>query len=99
MANVYLGHPASPAGSPSAGPSIAVSSGAPPRAVALKVIKREFCAHPQFVTMFLDEAKIISRLSHPNLVQVVELGSEGDRLFIAMELLVGQSLWAGGNAC
>ena len=99
MANVYLGHPASPAGSPSAGSPLAMNSAAPPRAVALKVIKREFCAHPQFVTMFLDEANIISRLSHPNLVQVVELGSEGDRLFIAMELLVGQSLWAVWNAC
>ncbi len=67
--------------------------------MALKVIKEEFCKHPEFVTMFLDEAKIISRLSHPNLVQVVELGSEGDRLFIAMELLMGQSLWEVWNAC
>jgi serine/threonine-protein kinase len=69
------------------------------RVVALKVIKEEFCRHPEFVTMFLDEAKIISRLSHPNCVQVIELGNEGDRLFIAMELLVGQSLWEVWDAC
>jgi serine/threonine protein kinase len=86
MASVFLGHP-----DPSS-PHL-------PRLVALKVIKEEFCKHPEFVRMFLDEANIISRLSHPNLVQVVELGSEGDRLFIAMELLLGQSLWEVWNAC
>lgn len=86
MASVFLGHPDPPS------PPL-------PRLVALKVIKEEFCKHPEFVRMFLDEANIISRLSHPNLVQVVELGSEGDRLFIAMELLLGQSLWEVWNAC
>jgi serine/threonine-protein kinase len=69
------------------------------RVVALKVIKEEYCRNPEFVTMFLDEAKILSSLSHPNLVQVVEVGSEGNRLFIAMELLMGQSLWEVWNAC
>jgi serine/threonine protein kinase len=86
MATVFLGHPDPPS------PQV-------PSRVALKVIKAEFCKHPEFVRMFLDEAKIISRLSHPNLVRVVELGSEGDRLFIAMELLLGQSLWEVWNAC
>ena len=89
MATVYLGHNVAPPGqAPSA-----------PRVVALKVIKEEFCKQPEFVAMFLDEAKIISRLQHPNLVQVIELGTEGDRLFIAMELLLGQSLWEVWNAC
>jgi serine/threonine-protein kinase len=69
------------------------------RLVALKVIKEEFSRNPEFVTMFLDEAKILSSLAHPNLVQVVEVGSEGSRLFIAMELLMGQSLWEVWNAC
>jgi eukaryotic-like serine/threonine-protein kinase len=87
MATVYLGRPNTADGARYG------------RAVALKVIKEEFCQNPEFVTMFVDEAKIISRLSHPNLVQVVELGSEGDRVFIAMELLMGQSLWAVWNAC
>jgi serine/threonine-protein kinase len=89
MATVYLGRQVGPPG----------LEHAFERVVALKVIKEEFCKHPEFVAMFLDESKIISRLSHANLVQVVELGSEGDRLFIAMELLLGQSLWEVWNAC
>jgi serine/threonine-protein kinase len=89
MATVYLGRLAGPPG----------HEGAFDRVVALKVIKEEYCRHPEFVMMFLDEAKIISRLSHPNCVQVIELGNEGDRLFIAMELLLGQSLWDVWDSC
>jgi serine/threonine-protein kinase len=89
MATVYLGRLAGPPGHESAFD----------RVVALKVIKEEYCRHPEFVMMFLDEAKIISRLSHPNCVQVIELGTEGDRLFIAMELLLGQSLWDVWDGC
>jgi len=69
------------------------------RPVALKVIKDEFCLNREFVNMFLDEAKIVSRLSHSNVVQLIELGKEGHRLFIAMELLMGQSLWSVWDAC
>jgi serine/threonine protein kinase len=69
------------------------------RAVALKVIKDEFSLQPEFTNMFLDEAKIVSRLSHPNIVHVEELGNEGKRLYLAMELLAGQSLWHVWNAC
>ena len=69
------------------------------RAVALKVIKDEFSLQPEFTNMFLDEAKIVSRLSHPNIVHVEELGNEGKRLYLAMELLAGQSLWHLWSAC
>jgi serine/threonine-protein kinase len=43
--------------------------------------------------MFLDEARIVAKLNHPNVVQIHELGEEGKQLFIAMELLLGESLW------
>jgi serine/threonine protein kinase len=69
------------------------------RVVALKVIKEEYSLNREFVNMFLDEAKIVSALKHPNLIDVYELGSEGPRLFIAMELLRGQSLWHVWMAC
>ena len=69
------------------------------RTVAIKVIKDEFSLHAEFTNMFLDEAKIVSKLSHPNVVHVEELGTEGNRLFLAMELLFGQSLWHVWNAC
>jgi serine/threonine-protein kinase len=84
MAAVYLGHAASAAGD---------------QVVAIKVIKEELSLNTDFVMMFMDEARIISRLNHPNIVRVHELGNEGSRLFLAMELLFGQSLWHVWNAC
>ena len=60
--------------------------------VALKVIRREYSRDLQFVAMFLDEAKLASRLNHPNIVKIYEQANEGGHLFIAMELLFGQSL-------
>ena len=54
---------------------------------------REELAHdPEFLTMFMDEARIAARLNHPNIVQTYEIGSDGDRTFIAMEYLEGQPL-------
>ncbi len=69
------------------------------RVVALKVIKAEYSLNREFVNMFLDEAKIVSKLSHPNVVELYELGNEGETPFIAMELLSGQSLWSVWEAC
>lgn len=43
-----------------------------------------------FVAMFLDEARLASRLSHPNVVQVLDLGFEEGCYFIAMEYLAGE---------
>jgi serine/threonine-protein kinase len=42
--------------------------------------------------MFLDEARLAARLSHPNIVQTYEVGESEGRYFIAMEYLEGQSL-------
>lgn len=43
-------------------------------------------------TMFLDEARLAARLNHPNIVQTIEVGSDGPRRFLAMEYLDGQPL-------
>jgi eukaryotic-like serine/threonine-protein kinase len=43
-------------------------------------------------TMFLDEARLAARLNHPNIVQTIEVGSDGHRRFLAMEYLDGQPL-------
>ena len=43
------------------------------------------------LTMFLEEARLAARLSHPNVVQTYEIGQEGDRYFLAMEYLDGPS--------
>jgi serine/threonine protein kinase len=66
--------------------------------VAVKVIRDEFARNNEFRTMFLDEAAIAARLVHPNIVRHLELGG-GPPVYIVMELLQGQSLWAVWEAC
>ncbi|MBI2391582.1 MAG: protein kinase [Deltaproteobacteria bacterium] len=63
----------------------------------LQVIKRlrpELAQDPEFLAMFLNEARIAARLNHPNLVQTNEVSEHEDEYFIAMEYLEGQSLYA-----
>src|SRR5512140_2667533 len=60
--------------------------------VVLKCLKSEVSEHPELVTMFLDEARLAARLSHPNVVHTFEVGEEGGTYFIAMEYLDGQPL-------
>ncbi len=67
--------------------------------VAIKTIREQFARNKEFVTMFMDEAKIVSRLRHPNIVRYHELGTDDGQLFLAMELLFGQSLWSLWEAC
>ena len=42
--------------------------------------------------MFLDEARIAARLNHPNVIEILDLGAEGDSYFIAMEYIHGEDL-------
>lgn len=60
--------------------------------VVVKELKPELVQEPAFLTMFLDEARLAARLSHPNIVQTNEVGSEGHRTFMAMDYLDGRSL-------
>ncbi|MEO8798864.1 MAG: protein kinase, partial [Polyangiaceae bacterium] len=62
------------------------------RVVALKVIRQELAADAGFVEMFLDEAKIIAQLAHPNISETLEVGVDNGHRFIAMELLLGRTL-------
>jgi eukaryotic-like serine/threonine-protein kinase len=57
------------------------------RVVAVKMVREEFARSAEFAAMFLDEARIVSALHHPNVLRYDELGREGGRAFIAMELL------------
>jgi serine/threonine-protein kinase len=59
--------------------------------VALKVIRDELANDEQFRSMFIDEAKILAQLSHPNVIQTLEYGVTGHHRFIAMELLSGRT--------
>jgi serine/threonine protein kinase len=62
------------------------------RWIALKVLKPHIAQQQKFVTMFLDEARIASRLSHPNLCAVVDFGESDGRYFLALEYLHGETL-------
>ncbi len=57
--------------------------------IALKRILPQLAADPEFVAMFIDEARLCAQLTHPNLVQVFDFGEEGCELYIAMELVEG----------
>lgn len=58
--------------------------------VVIKLIKAELAEDQEFINMFLEEARLSARLSHPNVVQTNEVGEVGGRYYIAMEYLEGQ---------
>src|SRR5581483_4633981 len=62
------------------------------RPVALKVIRAEYSESPDFREMFLDEARCAIGLSHPNIVQIFDVGEADGLLFMAMELVPGEPL-------
>jgi len=62
------------------------------RPVVVKRILPHLAHSPQFSAMFLDEARLVARIRHPNVVQVQELGEEGGELFLVMEYLEGESI-------
>jgi serine/threonine protein kinase len=58
--------------------------------VVVKELRRDLAVNPEFVKLFLWEAKLAGRLNHPNIVQTIEAGQDGERYFLAMEFLDGQ---------
>ncbi len=64
------------------------------RVVALKRMLPAMAAERELVKLFLDEARLVSRLSHRNICQIYELGEGEDGYFVAMELVQGTSVRA-----
>ena len=64
------------------------------RRVALKVISKRLAADARYLERFRREARAAAKLSHPNVVQVFEVGEEGGYHFFAMEFIEGESLRA-----
>lgn len=62
------------------------------REVAIKIVNPELAVDAQFRTMFLDEAQVSSRVSHPNVVRVEELGEHQGSHYLVMEYVHGASL-------
>ncbi len=71
--------------------------------VAVKRMLPQLADDEEFVTMFLDEAKVAAHINSPHVVQTLELGQGSDNsLYIAMELVVGVTLarllrWSARN--
>lgn len=59
--------------------------------VALKCMLPELAAEPRFVAMFCDEARVMARLQHPCLVQILDFGEVDGRLYMALEHIDGLS--------
>jgi serine/threonine protein kinase/Tol biopolymer transport system component len=62
------------------------------RDVALKVLLPEFCSQADRVQRFKYEAKVVSALNHPNIITIHEIAEIDGKLFIATELINGQTL-------
>lgn len=68
--------------------------GAFEKLVAIKTIRAELAGAQQVRAMFLDEAAILARLSHPAVATVHDFGEEGGNLYLVMEYVAGVSLYA-----
>ena len=63
------------------------------RKVAVKVLRRQLAASPQMVARFVQEARAVNMIKHPNIVDIYEFGELPDgRPFYVMELLEGIDL-------
>ncbi|NVB78792.1 MAG: tetratricopeptide repeat protein [Kofleriaceae bacterium] len=62
------------------------------KTLVIKKIHTAYARSRQFVTMFVDEAKIALGLNHPNIIQVFDFGAVGDTYFLAMEHVEGLDL-------
>jgi len=60
--------------------------------IAIKKILSGYGEDDKYIEMLVDEAKIAAELSHPNIVQIYDLGKMDDYYFIAMEYILGKDL-------
>src|SRR5262245_2715934 len=64
------------------------------RHVAVKVLHSQYADDPAFVKRFQHEAQAAANLSHPNIVDVYDVGQDGDIHYIVMEYVDGKDLKA-----
>ena len=69
-----------------------VGAGGFSRLVAIKRMHESYALDPDFVAMFLDEARLAARIYHPNVVQTLDVIAEDGELLLVMEYVQGESL-------
>jgi eukaryotic-like serine/threonine-protein kinase len=62
------------------------------RTVAIKTLHPQFAKDPEFVEMFLEEARLASRIQHPNVISTVDVATTEGEVFLVMEYIAGESL-------
>jgi serine/threonine-protein kinase len=62
------------------------------RAVAVKVMHREMSEQPDQLERFRQEARAVAKLSHPNVVAVIDAGEDGGHPYIVFEYVEGETL-------
>ena len=78
MATVHLGRLLGPAGFS--------------KIVAIKRLHAHFASDPEFLSMFIDEARLASAISHPNVVSSLDVVAEDGELLLVMEYVQGETL-------
>ena len=61
------------------------------RTVAIKRLHPHYAKDPEFVTMFLDEARLCGRIRHPNVVPTLDVVATEGEIFIVMEYVAGEA--------
>lgn len=62
------------------------------REVAIKILRRQYASDRRFLDRFLQEARAMAGFSHPNIVNVYDVGREDRRYYIVMEYVPGTDL-------
>ena len=62
------------------------------RTVAIKRLHAHYAKDPEFVSMFLDEARLAARIQHPNVAATIDVIALGGELFLVMEYIQGETL-------
>jgi serine/threonine protein kinase len=67
------------------------------KVVVIKRVLPHLTKNPEFVRMFIEEARLEARLEHPNIVRTYEVGEINGHYFTAMEYLPGEDLFKALN--
>ena len=62
------------------------------RVVAVKVLHAQYAKEESFRAMFLDEARLVSRIRHPNVIATLDVVEQDGELFLVMEYVHGEAL-------